>query len=87
MLEKDPPTNGKEIKLTDAIQELAKTKAVFACKITGKWYTMGDPLSYLKTTIEFALCREKIASELKPYIIELSKQLSGKEHKKASTKS
>ncbi|MGQ9609078.1 MAG: UTP--glucose-1-phosphate uridylyltransferase GalU [bacterium] len=79
MMEKSPPSNGREIKLTDAIQELARTKAVFACEISGKWHTVGDPLSYLMTTIEFALKQNKISSELKTYIIELAKKLSTEE--------
>jgi UTP--glucose-1-phosphate uridylyltransferase len=72
----EPAKNGREIQLTDAIQELAKTKAVYARKISGKWHTVGDPLSHLKTTIEFALNRDKIGPELKTYIMELGKKLS-----------
>ena len=76
ILEKTPPAkNGKEIQLTDAIQEMAKHKAVYAHKITGNWHTVGDPLSHLKTSIEFALKNEKIAAELKSYIVELGKNL------------
>lgn len=80
VLERTPPAeNGKEIQLTDAIQELAKAKAVYARKIVGTWHTVGDPLSHLKTCIEFALQREKIGPELKSYIIELGKKLSSTE--------
>jgi len=71
-----PAESNKEIQLTDAIQELAKNKAVYARKIVGQWHTVGDPLSYLKTTIEFAVNREKIGSEFKSYIMELGKRLS-----------
>lgn len=77
ILENTPPAeNGKEIQLTDAIQELAKSKAVYARKIIGNWHTVGDPLSHLKTTIEFALQNEKIGPELKCYLIDLGKKLS-----------
>jgi UTP--glucose-1-phosphate uridylyltransferase len=80
ILEKTPPAeNGKEIQLTDAIQELAKRKAVYAHRIEGNWYTVGDPLSHLKTTIEFALQSEKIGTELKSYIVELGKRILAKE--------
>jgi UTP--glucose-1-phosphate uridylyltransferase len=72
----EPAKDGREIQLTDAIQELAKTKAVYARKIEGKWHTVGDPLSHLKTTIEFALNRDKIGPELKSYLIELGNKLS-----------
>jgi UTP--glucose-1-phosphate uridylyltransferase len=72
----EPAKDGKEIQLTDAIQELAKTKAVYARKIEGKWHTVGDPLSHLKTTIEFALKRKKIGHELRSYLIDLGNNLS-----------
>ncbi|HGJ67030.1 TPA: UTP--glucose-1-phosphate uridylyltransferase GalU [bacterium] len=71
----NPAETNREIQLTDAIQELAKTKAVYARKIVGKWHTVGDPLSHLKTTIEFALERPKIGPELKSYLIDLGKKL------------
>jgi len=80
VLEKTPPIkNGKEIQLTDAIQELAKSKAVYARKIIGNWHTVGDPLSHLKTAIEFALHSENIGPELKSYLIELGRRLSSEE--------
>ena len=76
ILEQTKPSEAnREIQLTDAIQELAKTKAVYARKIVGKWHTVGDPLSHLKTTIEFALERPKVGPELKKYLIDLGKKL------------
>jgi len=84
ILENTPPAAGsKEIQLTDAIQELARHKAVYARKISGNWHTVGDPLSHLKTTIEFALQSEKIGAELQDYIVEIGERLSAK---KKSTK-
>ena len=80
ILEKTPPAeSNKEIQLTDAIQELARHKAVYARKIMGAWHTVGDPLSHLKTTIEFALQSEAIGAELRDYLVELGKGLSSKE--------
>ena len=70
-----PPENGMEIQLTDAIQELAETKAVYACKIMGNWHTVGDPLSHLKTTIEFALQRNDIGPDLGLYLAQLGQKL------------
>jgi len=79
ILENTPPAKGsKEIQLTDAIQELARHKAVYARKIMGDWHTVGDPLSHLKTTIEFALQSKKIGAELQDYIIEIGERLSAK---------
>ncbi|MBD3181652.1 UTP--glucose-1-phosphate uridylyltransferase GalU [Candidatus Poribacteria bacterium] len=91
ILEKTKPAEDRrEIQLTDAIQELAKRKAVYARKIRGNWHTVGDPISHLKTTIEFALQNEKIGSELKPYIVELGQRLlskkAGKSEKDAEKK-
>ena len=80
ILERTPPAkDSKEVRLTDAIQELAKNKAVYARKITGDWHTVGDPLSHLKTSIEFALQSEKIGPELKSYLIQLGGNLSSQE--------
>ncbi len=80
ILERTPPAKGgKEIQLTDAIQALAKTKAVYAREIMGDWHTVGDPLSHLKTTIEFALQSEQIGQELKDYLIGLGGRLSSTE--------
>ena len=80
ILEKTPPAKGgKEIQLTDAIQELAKSKAIYARQIMGDWHTVGDPLSHMKTTIEFALRSEKIGPELRSYLIGLGENLSSTE--------
>jgi UTP--glucose-1-phosphate uridylyltransferase len=81
----------KELQLTDAIQRLAKDRAVYARKITGTWHTVGDPLSHLTTAIEFALNDSKMGPELKSYLIDLGKKLepkeeSGKTPTKAKTK-
>lgn len=79
-----PEKNNREIQLTDAIQELARNKAVYACKIMGEWHTVGDPLSYLKTTIEFAMKQKKIGPELRSYLIELGERLSAEGSKENS---
>ncbi len=71
-----PDERNKEIQLTDAIQQLAKDKAVYARKITGTWHTVGDPLSHLRTAIEFALQDDKMRQELSPYLVGLGKKLA-----------
>ena len=77
VLEKTEPDEiNKEIQLTDAIQQLAKNKAVYARKITGTWHTVGDPLSHLKTAIEFALQDDKIGHELESYLIKTGERLA-----------
>ena len=76
VLETIPRSSRGELELTDAITALAKTKAVYAYPIIGKWHTVGDPLSYLKTTVELALEREDIGAEFEAYLLELVRAMS-----------
>jgi UTP--glucose-1-phosphate uridylyltransferase len=66
---------GGELWLTDAIDRLAATDSVIVHPIEGKWFTTGDPLRFLKTTVEFALDRPDIGTEFARYLGELD--LSG----------
>lgn len=59
---------GDELWLTDAIERLAATNSVLVHPIEGKWFTTGDPLRFLKTTVEFALDREDIGAEFAAYL-------------------
>jgi UTP--glucose-1-phosphate uridylyltransferase len=76
VLENIPRSKRGELELTDGITALAKAKAVYAYPITGKWHTVGDPLSYLKTTVEVALGRKDLGAAFKAYLIGLSHTLS-----------
>jgi UTP--glucose-1-phosphate uridylyltransferase len=60
-----------ELWLTDAIDRLAATDTVIVHPIEGKWLTTGDPLRFLKTTVEFALDRPDIGAEFAEYLREL----------------
>lgn len=66
---------GKEFYLTDAISAYAQNSQVLALPIEGKWLTTGDPLNWLKASIEFALDREDFGKEFKAYLKSL--KLSG----------
>lgn len=68
VLENTPLAPSGELQLTDAIRTLAKTKAVYAYQIQGEWFTVGDLVSYLKTTIQFALQRKEIRAELQEFL-------------------
>ncbi|RKY59657.1 MAG: UTP--glucose-1-phosphate uridylyltransferase [Candidatus Latescibacterota bacterium] len=68
ILEKTPFSQRGELELTDAIKTMAKHKVVYAYEISGKWYTVGDRLSYLKTTVEFALRREDLKEPFWEYL-------------------
>jgi len=68
ILDKTPFSQRGELELTDAIRTMVKDKVVYACEISGKWYTVGDRLSYLKTTVEFALRREDLKGPFGEYL-------------------
>jgi len=57
-----------ELWLTDAISKLTYTDKVLATKIDGKWLTTGDPLNFLKTTLEYAKENPELWTELKDYV-------------------
>jgi UTP--glucose-1-phosphate uridylyltransferase len=59
---------GGELWLTDAIDELAASDSVIVHPIAGKWFTTGDPLRFLETTVEFALDRPDIGPEFAAYL-------------------
>jgi len=61
-----------ELWLADAIHEYAKTKKVLVAPITGHWVTTGDPLRWLKATVEYALDREDIGKDFKEYLKSLN---------------
>jgi len=68
-----PGKNG-EIWLTDAINVLIKEHyPVYSCEIKGgKYYDMGNKLSYLKAVIEFVLKRPEFSQSLKDYLKSLN---------------
>lgn len=60
---------GNELWVTDAIKKYVKNGGIFLAKKVedGKWLTTGDPLSYLKATLQYAFEREDIGKDLKEY--------------------
>lgn len=59
---------GGELWLTDAIDRLAVTDSVIVHPIEGRWFTTGDPLRFLMTTVEFALDRSDIGMEFAHFL-------------------
>lgn len=59
---------GKEFMIQNAIDEVCKSGKVIASKTKGKWLTTGDPLNYLKATVEIALSREDLKDEFLSYL-------------------
>jgi UTP--glucose-1-phosphate uridylyltransferase len=68
ILEKTKPGANGEINLTDAIRVLGKRKNIYAYMIKGKWMTVGDRMSYLKTVVEYALDRKDVGPEFLSYL-------------------
>ncbi len=67
--QKSPLGKDNELWVIDILNSLAKeNKKIIAQPIKGEWCTTGDPLSYLKTSFKFALCKEDIGRELKKYL-------------------
>ena len=57
-----------ELWVADILNDIAKKGKVIAQPIEGHWMTTGDPLRYLKATVEFALAREDIGVEFRDYL-------------------
>lgn len=68
ILEATEPGSGGEIQLTDALNVLASRQPVWAYTFEGRRYDVGDRLGFLEATIEYALRREDLASDLKVFI-------------------
>lgn len=66
------PGKGGEIQLTDALDELAQQEDIFGHFFEGKRFDVGDKLGYLMATIEFALEKEDIGTELKKFLKEMT---------------
>jgi len=64
---------GGEIQLTDAIQRLNEIQRVFAYDFEGKRYDVGEKLGFIQTTLEFALERKDLGSDVLKMIEELVK--------------
>jgi len=67
-LSKLPIGQGRELQLTDAINELNKRQAVLAYNFEGRRYDIGDKIGFIKATIDFALQREDIREDVIEYL-------------------
>ncbi|MGV1034544.1 MAG: UTP--glucose-1-phosphate uridylyltransferase GalU [Microbacteriaceae bacterium] len=74
VLEQTPPGKGGEIQLTDALQTLATDPhhGVYGVVLRGRRYDTGNKAEYIKTVVEFALKRDDLGPELKPWLKELA---------------
>jgi UTP--glucose-1-phosphate uridylyltransferase len=76
MLEESKIGFGGEIQLTDAIQSLLYSgEKVFAYKIQGNRYDIGNPLGLLKANLDFALRHEQYSGPVMEYLKNLEKDM------------
>lgn len=68
ILENTKPGKGNEIQLTDALETLIKSEAMYAYNFEGRRYDVGDKLGFLEATVEFALKREGLIEEFIEYL-------------------
>ncbi|KRL66684.1 UTP--glucose-1-phosphate uridylyltransferase GalU [Companilactobacillus versmoldensis] len=81
LLDTQKPGAGHEIQLTDAIDRMNKTQRVFAHEFTGQRFDVGNKFGYVKTNIEYGLTHPEVKDELKPYLIQLAKELEAEDKK------
>ncbi len=68
-LERISPSSNGEYQLTDAIEMMIRTRAVYACAIQGEWHTVGDLFSYLKTSVAFSLKHPVIGEAFRDFLL------------------
>ena len=73
-LEETAPGKNNEVQLTDAMIRMGKSQSIYAHRIEGKRYDIGNKFDYLKTMIEFALKRKEFSIDLIDYLKELVKK-------------
>jgi UTP--glucose-1-phosphate uridylyltransferase len=67
-LEKATPGKGGEIWLTDALQQLMESEAMYAFEFEGDRFDVGDRIGFLKATVEFALKREELSEDFTAFL-------------------
>lgn len=65
------PGAGGEIQLTDALEALAAEEPIVGIVLDGVRHDAGDKLGFLKATIDFALRRDDLGSELAEHLREV----------------
>jgi UTP--glucose-1-phosphate uridylyltransferase len=70
-----PKGKANELWLTDAVREYIRRggKVVSESVVDGKWLTIGDPVNYLTTVVEYALSDDELRDALEPRLRALLK--------------
>jgi UTP--glucose-1-phosphate uridylyltransferase len=76
ILKTTPFGKGDELWLTDAVREYIRRGGRVAAESVadGEWLTIGDPVNYLKTVVEYALSDADLRAALEPRLRELLSQ-------------
>ena len=67
-LRRTTPGRGGEIQLTDAINLLAQEQAVYAYRFEGRRFDVGNPLDYVKATVELGAERDDLGPEFRAWL-------------------
>jgi len=67
-LRRTTPGRAGEIQLTDAINLLAQEQAVYAYRFEGRRFDVGNPLDYLKATVELGAERDDLGPEFRAWL-------------------
>lgn len=70
LLEETAPGAKGEIQLTDALRDLAREEKVVALEFEGERYDTGSKIGFLKATIDLALGRDDLSSDLEVWLRE-----------------
>lgn len=74
-VEKTKTGKDDELWIMDTLNNLAeKGKKVIAQPVKGEWFTTGDPLRYLQTSVELAIQKDDIAPAFKKYLKNLHQE-------------
>ncbi|WCK55637.1 UTP--glucose-1-phosphate uridylyltransferase GalU [Aneurinibacillus sp. Ricciae_BoGa-3] len=68
ILERIKPGKGAEIQLTDALKEACQDHPLLALPLKGKRYDVGDKFGYIQATIELAIARPELRSNILSYM-------------------
>ncbi len=73
-LERTGRGRGGEVQLTDAMRVLARERPMFARRIAGKRYDIGNKLGFIKATVELGLEHPDIAPDLRTWLAGLVRE-------------
>ncbi len=67
-IKRTPPDHGGEIQITDAIKRLLDTQPVYGYLFEGIRYDAGDKLGFIEASVDLALKRRELGSELREFL-------------------